>query len=319
MAMYETPRSYDGIVQHLEDAADGAHTHGAAINLKQNDETAIRGNLEDLTGKPAAGGNPAVPGLKDKWNDAKANKTAMTAALRSVESNGRGLVMTCISTLKPGFGNKWNSQWNAVGFTDNSLEVPDHPMVKLQQMSAFYAKTPARAVANVNGMTCTAAGCDAAIQAILGAQKDSNDSNVDAGKAKAALEAGLEVGRQRLIGLHNELNQLLADDDPRWLAFGFDLPGKTSAPDVPQNLVATPGAAGSRQVFYDWDNARRADNYRIRIKDAAGNVLVDEIVNESEYMAAGLPANTTVTVTVTARTTSGNESQSSPEVKTPVP
>ncbi len=318
MAHNEIPRDYDGIVQHLEDAGDGAHAHATAIGLLQNTETKVRADATALAGTPAAGGNPAVPGLKADWNTAKANKTAQTAALRTVESNGRSLLMTCLGTLKSVFGQKWNSQWNAVGFTDNSLEVPDHPLVKLQQLRAFYAANPAREVANVNGTACTAVACEAAAQAISDAQTVSHQSNVDAGKAKAALEAGLAAGRNRLSGLRDELNQLLADDDPRWLAFGFELPGKSRAPDVPQHLVATPGAAGSHSIFYDWDNARRADNYRIVIKDADGNVLVNELVNESEYMADDLPVGTTVTATVTGHNATG-ESQSSAAVNTSVP
>jgi hypothetical protein len=106
MASNEIPKSYDPLVELLEDAADGAHQHEAAIGLKQNTEAAIRTDLEALVGKPAGPGGipPAVPGLKADWNAAKANKTAKTGALRSALSNGRALAMTCIGTLKPLLG-----------------------------------------------------------------------------------------------------------------------------------------------------------------------------------------------------------------------
>jgi hypothetical protein len=45
MADNSIPTSYDPIVQLLEDAADGAHTHGAAIGLVHNDEAHIRADL----------------------------------------------------------------------------------------------------------------------------------------------------------------------------------------------------------------------------------------------------------------------------------
>jgi hypothetical protein len=216
-------------------------------------------------------------------------------------SNGRALLMTCIGSLKPIFGQQWNSQWNAVGFTDSSLRVPTNPMVKLQQMSAFYAANPAREVASVNGIACTAANCDATAQALSTADSASNQSNVDAGTAKSNLETGISAARNRMIGLRTELEQLLADDDPRWLAFGFDMPGQATAPDVPANFVVTPGAAGSRQLFLDCDNARRADSYRFVIEDAGGNELVNQIVGESEFMATNLTAGATVSATVTGR------------------
>src|ERR1051326_5649187 len=297
----EIPKSYEPLIELMEDAADGLHTHEVALAVLQNTEAKTRIDLTRLIGTPAAPGVPAVPGLKSLWNAAKADKTAKTALARSAMSNGRALLMTCIGSLKPIFGQQWNSQWNAVGFTDSSLRVPTNPMVKLQQMSAFYAANPAREVASVNGIACTAANCDATAQALSTADSASNQSNVDAGTAKSNLETGISAARNRMIGLRTELEQLLADDDPRWLAFGFDMPGQATAPDVPANFVVTPGAAGSRQLFLDCDNARRADSYRFVIEDAGGNELVNQIVGESEFMATNLTAGATVSATVTGR------------------
>ena len=114
----QIPKAYEPLVQLLEDAADGAHTNGAAIGLKQNPEAVIRADLAALTGTPAGPGGvpPAVPGLKNLWNTAKGDKVAATAAYRSAQSNGRALAMTCIGTLKPVLGQQWNSAWNAAGF-----------------------------------------------------------------------------------------------------------------------------------------------------------------------------------------------------------
>src|ERR1039457_6361298 len=77
MSNNSTPKSYDPIVQHLEDAADGAHTHGAAVGLVHNDEVKIRADLNALVGTPAGpnGVPPATPGLKSLWNVAQSNKT----------------------------------------------------------------------------------------------------------------------------------------------------------------------------------------------------------------------------------------------------
>src|SRR2546423_13328651 len=110
MANNSIPETFDPIVELLEDAADGAHSHGEAVGLKQNDEPALRAILEELVGKPAGpdGRPPAVPGLKDKWNTAKAAKPAATAAFRTATSNGRALARGAISVLKPRLGDQWN-------------------------------------------------------------------------------------------------------------------------------------------------------------------------------------------------------------------
>ena len=321
MASNEIPKSYDPLVQLLEDAADGAHQHEAAVKLKQNTEASIRADLEALVGQPAGPGGtpPAVPGFKSLWNAAKANKTSKTAALRTAASNGRTLAMTCTGTLKPVLGQQWNSTWNAAGFTDGSLAVPDNPMTMLQQLRAYYAANPAREVANVQGIACTAAACEAAAQAIGTAQSASNQSNTDAGQAQSDLQGGLAAGRKRLSGLREELARLIKDDDERWYAFGFDKPGDSSAPEVPENLVATPGAPGSRLLMFDWDDARRADGYRVRVTNAAGGATLAEILTQdSEVVIPNLPAGATVNLIVTARNATG-ESQPTPPITAVAP
>ena len=199
--------TYEPLVQLLEDAADGANKYAAVISLKQNTEPAIRTDLAALTGTPAGPGGvpPAVPGLKNLWNTAKVDKVAATAAFRSAQSNGRALAMTCIGTLKPVLGQQWNSAWNAAGFIGGSLAVPTNPLPKLQQLRGYYEKNPGQEVANVNGVACTAAACEAAAQAISTAESASNQSNTDAGTAQANYQAGITTARNRASGLLAEL------------------------------------------------------------------------------------------------------------------
>ena len=162
MADNSIPTSYDPIIQLLEDAADGAHTHGAAIGLVHNSEANIRTDLIALVGKPAGPGGvpPAVPGFKSLWNAAQTNKSTKTAALRTVQSNARLFVRTCIRSLFPVLGESWSADWNAAGFTGGSLAVPANPMTLLQQMRAYYVANPTRESV-VQGVHCDAATCEA--------------------------------------------------------------------------------------------------------------------------------------------------------------
>lgn len=322
MASNEIPKPYDPLIELMEDAADGAAAHGVAIGLKQNSEADIRADLEALIGKPAGPGGvpPAVPGLKALLNAAKSNKTAKTAALRTVASNGRTLAMTCIGTLKPALGTTWNSQWNAAGFTGGSLAVPANPMVQLQQLRAYYIANPAKEVPNVNNIACTAVNCEALAQAISTAQSNSNQSNTDMGTAQDNLERGIATARRRMTGLREELTQLLSKDDERWYAFGFDRPSDPTTPEVPENLTVTPGAPGSHSLYVNFDNARRATSYRIRVTNNAGGAqLANVITPDSEQTLTGLPAGATVSITVTARNDEGGESQPTAPVTAVVP
>jgi hypothetical protein len=320
MADNSIPDSYDPLVQLLEDAADGAQTHGSAIGLKQNDEPALRAVLTPLVGTPGGPGNvpPAVPGLKDKWNIAKAGKTTGTGGFSAAKQNGRTLARTCIGVLKPRLGDQWNNDWQTAGFTDGSLAIPENPLPLLQQIAAYFVANPTHEVASLNA---TAAACTGAADAISTAASASNQSNTDAGNAKKALEEGIAAARSRLSGLRHELGQLLDDDDERWYAFGFSKPSDPDTPEVPENLVAVPGAPGSHLVFFDWDNALRATSFRLVITNTANPpaVIKDIIVTESEATITDIPSGTAVKATVSGRNSKGGESAATDPVNATVP
>jgi len=320
MADNSIPDSYDRLVQLLEDAADGAQTHGAAIGLKQNDEPALRAALTDLAGTPAGPGNvpPAVPGLKDKWNLAKAGKTTGTAGFSSAKFNGRAVARTCIGVLKPRLGDQWNNQWQTAGFTDGSLAIPENPLPLLQQISAYFAANPTHEVASLNA---TAAACTAAAEAISTAASASNQQNADAGIAKSNLETGISKARKRLGGLRDELSQLLEDDSDLWYAFGFSKPSDPDTPEVPENLVITPGAPGSHMVFIDWDDSLRSTSYRVQASRTLPPLteLKNVIVTDSEVTLTDIPSGIAIKVTVSGRNSKGGESAPSTPVNGTVP
>ena len=105
----------------------------------------------------------------------------------------------------------------------------------------------------------------------------------------------------------------------RWLAFGCEMPGHPSAPDVPQNLTVTPGAAGSQTLYCHCDDARRADWYRFTVLNAADNSeLAEQLTQDAEATFDSLPSGAKVNVVVAARNATG-ESQPSAPVAVVVP
>jgi hypothetical protein len=323
MASNNIPETYDPIVKLLEDAADGAQTHGAAIGLKQNDEAALRAEIKNLAGEKAGPGNvpPATPGVKDKWNTAKAAKKSTSDDFSLAKQNGRELARACIGVLKPRLGNQWTSQWATAGFTNNSLAVPDNPMVMLQQLRTYFSANPSQEVPDLTlTISATSAACDTAAEAISTTGTASNEANVQAGNAKRALADGIASARVRLGGLRDELGQLLDDDDERWHAFGFNKPSDPETPEVAENVVATPGAPGSHLLFIDWDDARRAVSYRVIIIALLGGAeLKNEIVHDaSEVTFTDLPPGQ-VKITIAARNSNGGESAASDPVTATVP
>jgi hypothetical protein len=122
-----------------------------------------------------------------------------------------------------------------------------------------------------------------------------------------------------MTGLRDELSQLIEDDDERWYAFGFDKPSDPSTPEMPENVTVAPGAAGSGALFINFDDARRATGYRVKVTNAAGGAeLASVLTPNSEETVTGLPVGANVNITVTARNDAG-ESQPMAPVAAVVP
>jgi len=82
-----------------------------------------------------------------------------------------------------------------------------------------------------------------------------------------------------------------------------------------------PGAAGSKTVIADWDDARRADSYRFRaVTKADGKEVANEIISDSQisFVLAKAAAGAVVVLTVTGRNSAG-ESPAGNAVEIAVP
>lgn len=314
------PKTKDPVLHLLVDAEDGATIHGAAIKLLHITDQALKDAREALVGIPAGPNDnpPAVPGLISLLAEAKTTKSRAAGALRSKISNGRAQAMSVVDSLKPAFGREWNGAWNEVGFTNGKLLIPDDPTPVLLAMRAFYAKNPTRELKNPNGIDCTAAACQAAADAITKADTECQEAISDLSKAQKAYKVGFEAARTILSDLQSELKQLIADDDPRWLAFGFEMPGHHGSPTVPTNLVVTPSTAGA--LYVHCNDARRADSYRFKLLDPAdpNKVIAEQLVHEPEAMFDHLVTGTNVKVVASAHNATG-ESQPCAAVAAVVP
>jgi hypothetical protein len=112
-----------------------------------------------------------------------------------------------------------------------------------------------------------------------------------------------------------ELGQLMPDNDPRWFAFGLVPPGTVQTPDVPDGLVLNAGPAGSGVLYLDWDDAPRADRYRIwRQLPGEPEPVVVATVTESDATLSGQPLGQPIAIAISAVNDAGETSRG--EVRT---
>ncbi len=315
MARNEIPRTVDGNAVLLTDAHNGALALQDDVGLKQNRAPEILAARIDLMGDLSV--TPAIPGKQQLYEAAKAAKVAASGEKTAVDSNAKSFIARVINRLKSILGNEWNAAWEAAGFTGGTIAMPrtaDERFAILPSLSAYFTANPANEDPTLNITANFAATLNSVISS---ARAASLASNVASGEAKAARDASLDAARKRLGGLRDELGQLISGDDPRWYAFGFSRPDDPETPQVAEHLVLTPGAPGSRMIYADWDDARRAEHYRVFAQwpgqTQPVNIL-DTYDSDAEIngVANNIASGTVVTITIVSSNDAGDAQPSAP-------
>ena len=305
MATNIIPMTYDPLVALAEDSADGAQQHEAAIGLLQNKETAIRTDRTALTG--------AETNVLAK----RAAKSAAIATLRTADSNGKAFIALFVRTGKTTIGGDWTATWEQAGFSSGSLAIPETPDSRFALLDALrnflgtntqYETT----VQNHPELSVTNAIANTHFNTVSDARSAANQASTLNGAALATRDAAFGALRKRLSGLRDELGQLLADDDPRWYAFGFNRPADPETPGVPDGLVVTQGAAGSGTLILDWNDSRRSTGYKVyALINGAQHPVEFGLFGDSQAVIT-LTSGANVQITVVAHNDHGYSAPSDP-------
>ena len=137
--------------------------------------------------------------------------------------------------------------------------------------------------------------------------------------AQVTRDAAVRKLRTRIRGLINELDQLIEPLDPRWLSFGFNMPGAPEVPEVPLNVEVDNQIPG--ELYVTCDPSPLADHYRFW-KQVQGPLTELELAGSSDepaFVIEGLTPGTVYLISVSAVAEGGNESQLSTAVaSTPI-
>ena len=294
MAANPIPTSLNALTALAEDAADGANTHEVAVGLKQNKEADIRADLTDLLAKIAA--HAAAVGAKP----------ALSAAVRTADSNAKAFIATARDVLVPSLGGQWSQTWEPTGFPNQSLGVPRTQAERQSLLASLRDYFTANPTQENAPLSITAALAGTRFTALSDARSGFNQGVTLIGQTKVIRDVAATKLTKRLRGLIDELTQLLAGDDPRWYAFGFNPPAASETPDQVEGLVVTPGTSGN--AFADWDDTPRALRYHVEIQIVGVDANFRRVatVTESDATITGLPAGSTVRVRVIAVNDAGN-------------
>ncbi len=249
MASNPTPDNADVLRALADRMADGCHTHEATIGILQNTEAAVRA---------------AITALSTAETDLGLKKNAVSTAytnLQTVDAAGQATLTSCKLCLAQKLGQRWSAAWEPTGFPNQSTSIPskqDQRFTLLDALKNYFTLVPANE--NV-GMGATAALCGAAWTALSDARQAVADAEAAQTASFATRAAGIDSLRKRVRGLINELETLIATDDPRWEAFGLNIPANPTSPEPVAQLTAA--ALGNGRIELGWSYATRATRYRI--------------------------------------------------------
>jgi hypothetical protein len=295
------PKNLPGLQSLGTEALAGAALLGVTIGIAQNTAARIAIDHYDVFGEP--GETPVNRGKEAALNTKRDALTAARAARREAIADGRAFCGKAVDLFKGHLGRQWNPAWTAAGFTQFSIAVSKMNVPTLLMEIRNYLRDNAGYENVALGITSAIAGTklaavDAAKVAVNSAVAARNLASDHLAEAKQKL-------RDRLGGLREELDRLLADDDHRWREFGFPRPVDTKMPDPVTGLVATPGLPG--QVLVQHDASARALDYRVSWKPqvSSGEPTEVGLFADLAVTLSGLPSGTTIVVSVTARNAAG--------------
>lgn len=288
MAQNPVPDALDALFTLAEDMADGAAANEVAIGIQHHKEVKIRADL--ATARTA----------EQTYVNARTAKVASTGVQTVADSNGRAYLSAASSVLAVHLGTLYSAVWDPTGFPNQSTAVP-RTLAERQELlfslQTYFTANPTQEAASLN---VTAARAGILFTALSDGRSGANAAVVLTGQKKALRDTAVNTLRTTESGLITELGLLLADLDPRWIAFGLVEPGGSDLCPPPENVVLTPGVAGT--VLADWSNTPRAVRYRVyvQIVGVDPGFVPFVTVTDSDATLSGFTTGQTLKVQVTA-------------------
>lgn len=298
MASNELPKRNDRLFALCDSMLGGLATYEVALDVKQNTAATLSPFLT------------AARAAENDYGGKKMARKASNAAKTAADNAGKVFIGDARKRLSKFFGETYNTEWAAAGWPDGSTGIPSTEDKRLDLIDAirlYLVAHPEHASAD---MEVTTALAQTAYDNLSDARADLGQKQTDQGNAKALRDLQVAALRKRMRGLVTELETLMAADDPRWYAFGLSRPADEETPEIATNLILLASVPGS--IIADWDDALRADRYRVWLKVMG----VDEdfsavsTVYDSDATLTGLTTGATIQIYVTSVNDAGESAPS---------
>jgi hypothetical protein len=303
MALNIIPHAIQACFAFARKILNGLTAIGAAIYVKQN-TPAVVGDALDV-----------ARAAQTTFEEAGKAKSIRVAECLAADDAARAFLTAAVTVLKLKLGNSWGPAWEGTGLPHGSLALPKTTAGRLETLHGIAAFLTAHADMENAAYGVTAVKATEHYTALDTAVTRVGAAETEVERTRAERDTSFEALRHTLRGTLDELTELLAPDDPRWATFGLDQPAAPNRPEVPHDLVAEPGPAGSHKMSLTWTAAARAERYRV-YKEVVGldpEFVAAVTVTDPDATLDDLPTGTPIKVCVTAANETG-ETKPSEEV-----
>ncbi len=198
------------------------------------------------------------------FNAARSTRQAASDGFHTAEDALAAWLGVVRNVLAARFGNRWSTQWAQAGFTNHTTAIPariEDRLALALLLTGFFTANPSY---EVPSMSVTAAHGTTLYDAACATQETYMTATV-ALKTKGDADTGAYNALVDMMwSLIKILDATLADNDPRWLAFGLNMPATNTTPGKPVNLTVTTDDTGA--VVAGCDAVPLATRYRWRMR-----------------------------------------------------
>ena len=236
----------------------------------------------------------------DAFNAARSSKQAASDHVLATVAEIGDWLGVVRGVLTGVFGVRWNTMWAQAGFNNNSTAVPPNSNARIglaARLGVFFTKNPNYEVETMEVTAAKATALGHAVQAAKQTLAAADVSISTIGQTWDSADATLTEEMRDLVKI---LDVSLDRDDPRWLAFGLNIPATSSTPGKPANLSAHTDDTGA--IVLKCDAVALATRYRWRMLLVGVQTDYQLAASTTEPMAAigDVAAGQTVQIIVQA-------------------
>ncbi len=167
------------------------------------------------------------------------------------------------NVLAASFGSTYSTVWAQAGFINASTQVPKRIDDKLGLAVSLVSFLGTHPTYEQPTLGVTKAGIEASRTATVTAQQAYGTAQITQKDKSRARDTAYETLATDMRTVIKNLSEILEANDPRWLAFGLNMPGADVTPSQPINVTATVDASGN--IVVTCDPVALATRYRARM------------------------------------------------------